>query len=88
MPRRMGTKMEAQMGTLRDALQQPGLQDKLVDDDDDRIEAEDKAEAIKVAPAEEHHHHRKDHGNDAPKVGDEGHQAANQRPEWSERYAE
>ena len=75
-------------GHARDALEQPGLQQKLVDDDDDRIKTQHKAQAIKVASAEEDHHDRKDDGDDASKVGDEGHESADERPERRERYTE
>jgi len=69
------------------SLKKPGLEQELIDDDDDGVEAEDKGEAFKVFAGKKDGQHRKDDGDDATKVGNEGHEAADEGPHRGQRHA-
>ena len=69
----------------RGPLEKPGLKQKLVDDDDDGVEAEDKSETLEVFPSENDGDYGEDDGDDTSEVGDEGHETADEGPNRSER---
>jgi hypothetical protein len=72
-------------GYAGDALHEHRLQQKLVDDDDDRVEAEQVEQALHVAAAEEDGEDRAEQADDRSEVGDEGHDPGDERPDGGER---
>ena len=62
------------------SLKKPGLEQELIDDNDDGVEAEDKGEALKVLAADKDGHDREDDGDHTSEVGDEGHEAPDEGP--------